>query len=217
MLVASEYNYNICASSRSPGNMPDRRYRRSELSQLAHELGMSYSEGDEYDLPGQLRDFRLFRRGRRRQVRHLLHRQDGMMDYDLKIMDYSYVRGKRKRPIDQTVFFLRSNAMVLPEFWMRPESLLHKVGELLGREDIDFERFPKFSGRYRLTGDDEVFIRHHFNEELLHFFSVERGWYLEGVGYYLLFYKKGKLLGSKKIKELYSKGMQVYKLLEKAT
>lgn len=199
--------------------MPKRRNRQSELTELARELEMTYHAGEHNELLGELRDFRTFSRGfrHRKKIRHLLRRQDDMLDYDLKIFDFHRLKGKSKRPISQTVFYLRSKDLVLPQFWLRPETVLHKLGELIGQEDIDFVRFPKFSGRYRLTGDDEVFIRHHFTEELLHFFSVEKGWYAEGVGYYLVIFQKGKLLSAKQIKKLYEKGMYVYQELAKGT
>ncbi|MEM6395046.1 MAG: hypothetical protein AAF741_01770 [Bacteroidota bacterium] len=199
--------------------MSKRRSRQSELSRLATQLNMTYHAGEHNELISELRDFRTFSKGfrRRKKIRHMLRRQDGMLDYDLRIFDFHRLKGKNKRPESQTVFYLRSKDLVLPQFWLRPETVLHKLGELLGRGDIDFVRFPKFSGRYRLTGDDEVFIRHHFNDELLHFFSVEKGWYAEGVGYYLILFQKGKLLSAKKIKELYEKGMYVYGELAKGT
>jgi hypothetical protein len=96
---------------------------------------------------------------------------------------------------------------------MQPESLLHKLGELFGFRDIDFVRYPKFSKQYRLTGEDEDFIRRNFREEVLHYFTLNKGWSLEGIGYYFILYKRGLLLPPEETESLYARGMEVYGLL----
>ncbi len=188
--------------------------RRRQLERLADHLHLEYHEEDLWNLLPQLRDFRLFQKGRRGRIRHLLRRQEGLMEYDLRIFDYRYIvfNGKSNRPVEQTVFFLQSRKLGLPQCWMRPETFFHKVGELMGYDDIDFEEHPQFSGQYRLTGDDEEYIRYQFTKEVLHFFTVEKGWTLEGLGFYMLLYKKGQILRPSEIREMYEKGIQVYKL-----
>lgn len=192
-----------------------RTTRQRDLQRIAFDLGLDYQYEEAYGPLPRLRDFRLFRRGGRKRIRHVLRQQDPLLESDLRIFDYRYVisTGNSARRVEQTVFFLESRRLGLPECWLRPETFFHKVGELLGFGDIDFEEYPRFSGQYRLTGDDEEFIRHHFNDDLLHFFSVEKGWTMEGVGYYLLLYKKGKVLPPDRIRELYTRGQEVYRLL----
>ncbi|MGB3545687.1 MAG: hypothetical protein WBA17_01865 [Saprospiraceae bacterium] len=191
------------------------QYRRRHLQETARRLDLEYQEEDRYDLTVQLQDFRLFRRGRRGRVRHILRRQDGLMEHDLRIFDYRYLvfNGKRSRPVNQTVFYMQSAKLGLPEMWMRPETLTHKIGELFGMKDIDFVRYPKFSDQYRLTGGDEEYIRHHFTDEVLRYFTLQRGWNIEGLGYYFLLYKKGVLLSPLDVERLYRRGTEVYELL----
>lgn len=191
------------------------KQRGQELKKIAYDLGMEYSPEDEYDLPDQLRDFRLFRRGMRKRVSHVLRRQEELMEYDIRVFDYRYLKwmGKAAKRFDQTVFYLHSTKLGLPEMWLRPETIFHKIGELFGRGDIDFIRHPKFSGQYRLTGGDEHFVRHHFTDEVLNYFTVEKGWSIEGVGYYLLIYKKNKILTPKEIFRFYHHGLEVFRML----
>ncbi len=188
--------------------------RRPQLERLAFDLGLRYREEDDWGMINQLKDFKLFQRGFRGRIRHMLHQQEALMQFDLRIFDYRYVipANNHARVVKQTVFFLKSQRLNLPQCWMRPEHFFHKIGELLGFGDIDFEEHPEFSARYRLTGEDEDYIRHRFNDRVLHFFQVERGWTLEGLGFYMLLYKKNKILSPSEITQLYQNGKKLYQL-----
>ena len=192
-------------------------YRQRNLAELARKLEFTFHETDDYGLLRQLSDFKLFQEGHSRKVERILRRQDGLMDFDISIFDYSYKKwsGTSSRALQyQTVFFLQSAKLSLPELQMQPETLAHKLGELLGFSDIDFVRYPKFSGQYRLTGEDEEYIRHHFNDDVLNYFTINKGWSMEGLGFYLLFYRKGTLIPSAQIEQFYRRGMEVYAQLK---
>lgn len=191
-------------------------YRHRNLMALARKMDFSFHETDDYGLTTQLQDFRLFQEGRDKRIERIIRKQDGLMEFDISIFDYSFKTwsgsGSDNR-VHQSVFFLQSAQLGLPELWMKPETITHKIGELLGWGDIDFVRFPKFSGQYRLTGGDEEYIRHHFNDEVLNFFTLNKGWSMEGLGFYLVFYRKGMLIPSAQIEEFYHRGQEVYRML----
>lgn len=177
---------------------------------------MSYQPEDEWGLLNLLEDFKLFRRGRRKRMEHILRRQDAMLDTDVRIFDYSYTiqANNSRRTVAQTVFFMHSKKLGLPEFWMKPEHFFHNIGEFLGfTEDIDFEEYPKFSTQYWLKSDDEPYLRASLSDPFLKFFTIEKDWHLEGINYYLIFYKKDVLLAPEKIKNFYQKGMQICEML----
>lgn len=187
--------------------------RGPELKQVAYKLDMEYRPVDDWGLVPQLRDFQLFKKGIRGRVRHVLTREDQMMESKIHIFDYRYLRsyGKNTRRVEQTVFFLESRQLGLPEFYMQPEQFFHRIGELLGlTEDIDFEGHIDFSYNYRLTGEEEGYIRHSFKEEVLRFFAIEQGWSMEGLGFYLVLYKKNKILRPSQIHDFYKKGVDIY-------
>ena len=192
-------------------------YRPRNLAQLADKLHCSFQTEDELDLVSQLQDFRLFSQGRDRRAENVLRHHDGLLEFDMSIFDYSYAGwGKGKDPHKrswQTVFFVQSKALSLPELELKPETLGHKLAGLLGYEDIDFVRFPKFSGQYHLTGPDEEYIRHHFNDGVLQYFTEHKGWTVEGLGFYLVFYRKGRLVPSAEIEAFYRRGINVFNLL----
>lgn len=184
------------------------------MQRLADDLGMDYRGEDQWSLHNLLEDFQLFSRGRRRQISHILYRGDPLLRTEVHIFDYSYRRGRgRSGDYRQTVFFVHSKFLALPQFEMKPETIIHKIGALIGFDDIDFEEFPKFSRRYRLKGPDESYIRASLNEKVLSFFSEEKNWYLEGINYYMVFYKRDKLLSPDQIRTFYRKGMRIFQLL----
>jgi hypothetical protein len=187
--------------------------RTEQLQQVAAKLAMTYKPTDEWGVQQQLQDFRLFQRGFSGRLRHVLTKQDGLLESKVYIFDYRYLlwAGKSTRRVEQTVFFLESRKLGLPEFYLRPENFFHRIAETLGLvEDIDFEEYLDFSNNYRLTGSDEEYIRHNFQDEILRFFAIEKGWSMEGLGFYLVLYKKGKVLAPNVIADFYRKGMRVY-------
>lgn len=189
--------------------------RTQQLKNVAYELGMEYKEEDEWGLHTMLKDFKLFNRGRRRKITNMLYRRDGMLELDVRVFDYRYTirTNNSSRVFKQTVFFIQSKKLGLPQFLMKPENFFHKVGAWLGMQDIDFERYPKFSGQYLLKGDDEEYIRASFRDEVLQFFTIERDWTLEGINYFLILYRQNHLLLPSHIVDFYRKGMHLHQLL----
>ena len=96
---------------------------------------------------------------------------------------------------------------------MKPENFFHKIGAWLGIEDIDFDAFPEFSNQYYLKGKDKEAVRDMMDNRVLHFFTVNKDWYLEGVNYYMIFYKDEQLLSSGQIYKFFNKGMELYRML----
>lgn len=192
-------------------------YRSQSLKKVAYQLSLDYSEESTDKLLPFLEGFRLFSGGRRKRIEHVLTYEHPMLDYRSYIFDYKFIRGsgKSRRVYYQTVFFIRSKKLGLPAFYMRPESILHSIAEWLKlRSDIDFEDYPEFSKQYELQGDDEDYIRATMNEKVLRFFSENKNWSLEGVNYYLIFYKKNRLIAPQEIKEFHRIGMFLAQVLE---
>ena len=147
----------------------------------------------------------------------MLHNK-GYEHPDFRVFDYSYVigAGNNTRRINQTVFFVHSKELNLPQLLMKPEHFFHRIGEWLGMQDIDFEEYPKFSRQYLLQGEDEEWIRASMPDELLRFFTIEKKWTLEGLNYYLIFYRRNRLLPPKQVRQFYHRGLETCKMLAKA-
>ena len=190
--------------------------RSTALRSLAYKMGMEYYAEDDWRMISLMKDFRLFKRGRRKRITNILRSMDELMENKINIFDYQYriSTGNSSRTFKQTVFSIQSKQLGLPEFWMKPENFLHTIGTWLGFEDIDFEDYPEFSRQYFLKGKDEEYIRYTLNDSFLKFFTIERDWSVEGINYYLVLYKRKKLLSPREILYLYKKGMTVFNMLK---
>lgn len=190
--------------------------RTQALEQVAFDLEMQFQPKDQWGLFEFLRDFKLFQAGGRQGITNVMHRKEGMLDTEINIFDYQYTvsTGKSTVTFQQTVFFVQSKKLGLPHFWMKPETISHKIGEWLRlQKDIDFAQYPTFSEQYWLKSADEDYLRATMNRPLLRFFTIEKDWSLEGCNYYLIFYKNYKLLPPETIREFYRKGMKICEML----
>lgn len=97
------------------------------------------------------------------------------------IFDYHYtLAGSKSSPRrETTVVVFESAGLELPRFLLRPEKMIHKLGELLGFQDIDFHDFPKFSKMYLLQGDDEFAVRLLFRPEIVSFLEKQPDFFVE--------------------------------------
>lgn len=188
--------------------------RSQQLAEVAYRLGVDFTPEDEWRFMNLLTDFKIFKRGHRRSITNIFRSRDEFLETDLRIFDYQYTisSGKSHHRYRQTVFFADSRKLGLPEFRMKPENFFHKIGSLLGFEDINFENYPEFSNQYYLKSTDEEYLRATMHDGILRFFSKEKGWRLEGINYYLIFYRHNVLMPPEKIKQFYDKGMQVFDL-----
>ena len=134
---------------------------------------------------------------------------------DVQVFDYQYTisAGNSHRRISQSVFFVQSKTLELPQFYLRPEDFFQKIAKFFGRQDINFESHPEFSDQYLLQSPDEKRLRKKLNPDLLHFFSVEKKWCLEGLGYYLIFYRNSKRFNRHELRELIDKGHSIFDML----
>ena len=192
-----------------------KRLRTAELRQTAKQLNMDFEEKDEWGLKALLHDFEVFRKGGRRRITNIMSKTIGLMDEKINIFDYQYTisTGKSSSTFYQTVFFIQSKELGLPEMLIYPENFFHKIGSLFGMQDIDFVEYPEFSRKFLVQGD-EWRIRRLVDEDLAKFFLVERHWCLESLGFYLVFYRRKVLVSPKSIKMLFKKGMDLYEHLK---
>ena len=191
------------------------RKRSNSFIDLAEELAWDYSPKDEYGLINLMRDFKLFRRGHSRKIKNILSFKDEEKGIDLRVFDYQYTisAGNSHRRVSQSVFFIQSKTLELPQFYLRPEDFFQKVAKFFGRQDINLERYPEFSDQYLLQSSDEERLRKTLNSDFLHFFTVEKKWCLEGIGYYLVFYQNRKRFNREELKKLIDKGLIIYDML----
>ena len=191
--------------------------RGDEIKSLAYHLDMQYTKRDRYGLKKLLGQFQLFREGGGRKITNLLKKEDEWLQSKVAVFDYQYTisTGKSSQTFYQTVFFIQSKKLSLPQFLIKPEHFFHRVGKFLKlTQDIEFEEHPEFSKKFLIQGDEASLVKDALPDELARFFTIEKKWSLEGMNYFLIFYQKHKRLPPESIGDFYKKGMKIYEWLQ---
>ncbi len=168
------------------------RARTEALQQASIAAGLTFEATGDVDQMRALGDLPLLRQGHSKRIRNGMSGRQGASE--VKLFDYQYTTGggEHSHPWRQTVALYPGGGRSLPEFVLAPEHLFHKIGQLLGYQDIDFESNPGFSSRYLLRGRDETAIRAAFRPETLAFLEQEQGWTVEVHAGTVAIYRAGK-------------------------
>jgi hypothetical protein len=186
--------------------------RNEGLAAVAEKLGLPFFPSGDPALIDELSKFELFTQGRSRKISNMLHGETD--EVRVGIFDYQYTTGSGKNSHTwwQTVIYFCSPELNLPHFAMRPEHLFHKIGGLLGYEDLDFESHPIFSRKYLLRGSDPDRIRVLFRDEILTYFEDQKGVSVEGNGNQIIYYRASKRVAPDEVRGLMEEGFAVFKL-----
>ncbi|NEQ29775.1 MAG: hypothetical protein F6K04_02040 [Leptolyngbya sp. SIO4C5] len=187
--------------------------RRRAIEAIAPQLGLQFIGKGNQLVPSVVWSFNLFSKGRSRQVFNVLKGQAN--GADIFLFDYSYRIGSGKHSSTQyhTVALLCAESLDLPAFLLTPENLFHKIGNLFGYHDIDFDDYPLFSERYLLRGSDEARIRQIFDYRVIPFYEKRRRICSEGLGNALIYYRTEGRLNPDRWPELLSSAQEVVGLL----
>jgi hypothetical protein len=169
-----------------------RKKRTAALQLVAESLGLPFHAAGDCSIIQELSAFQLFSRGRSKRITNLIRAETE--DIGTAIFDYQYTigSGKSKQTIHQTVVSLQAIDLALPDFSLRPETLLHKIGGWFGYADIDFADHPVFSGAFLLRGPNEQSIRRLFMPSVLEYFEQRKGLYVEARGARFICYRPRK-------------------------
>ncbi|HEY0021653.1 MAG TPA: hypothetical protein VGB24_02055 [Longimicrobium sp.] len=180
--------------------------RIAALRQLATRLGWSFQDAPPLTIIPHVERFELFTQGRDRKIRNYLAGESG--GDQLAVFDYSYATGadNAQKTHSQTVLHVHSPRLDLPLFSLRPENLLHRIGGLVGHQDIDIEGHPAFSGEYLLRGQDESSIRAVFEPDVVAFYEANRGRCTTGAGPDLLLWRSATLATADEVPALLELG-----------
>ncbi|MBT4864050.1 MAG: hypothetical protein HON53_02875 [Planctomycetaceae bacterium] len=183
--------------------------RTENLRAIAAELSFGFAEGDER-LLAHLGEFPLFSKGSDRKMNNVL--QGTSSDTEVSLFDYRYTtsNGKNSQIHRQTAVCFRSKRLDLPNFTLQPESWFHKIGTMLGYQDIDFADYPEFSRKYLLRGDDEESVRDLFTAATIEQLDGQTGICLEGRGNWLIVYRAGKRAKPMEVQDFLATGFDVY-------
>ncbi len=196
------------------------KQRTEQLKLVAAQMGLPFYPTGDSALMEKLSGFHLFSQGRSRKIRNLLHGVSGQLgipeDVEVGIFGYRYTTGggQHSRTTRQSVIYFRSPQLNLPQFALRPENLFHRIGDVLGYQDIDFDSYPTFSAKYLLRGNDERKVRDVFTHEVQAFFEAKEGVSTEGDGDQLIFYRGRKRIKPEDVRAFMEEGLQVFRLFK---
>jgi hypothetical protein len=182
--------------------------RAKRLRKQALLLDMEYHRRVGHEYFPHLQMFDLILRKSYVRINHLLHHFDEEGCTESAVFELYTRRGKRS--YRQTVFYLISDYLWLPEFKLRQSGVGGHIQRWVGIPDIDFELYPRFSRRYKLTGEPEASTRYLMNDEVLTYFNAEPGWTMEGVKNHFVLYQRGKRQKVDAIPDFYRQGMALY-------
>jgi len=189
--------------------------RAEAMERIAGELRLVFTpEGDE-TVMSEHSALHLFLQGRSKKIRNLI--RGTVRDLNVSIFDYQYTTGagKHQHTWSQTVISLQPQGRNLPAFTMRPENVFHKLGSMMGYQDIDFESNPVFSKKYLLRGPDDAAIRSVFTSRVLTFFESEPGLCVEADGRKLIVYRHSVRAKPEVLRESVEKGIQIAGLFQR--
>jgi len=188
------------------------KQRSASFQVLANQLNLKYEPQNDFGLIKQLSDFGLFKYGSSQKISNILIEK--AFDSENYLFDYQYVvsTGKSAVRFEQTVFFVNSKQLSLPQFVQKPETFFTNLMSFLGFDDIDFVKFPEYSDKFHLKGEYEEVIRFYFSEELLQLLSDQKSFNMEAMNYYFILYHQKKLIHTSELKAFRNLGMMLYNL-----
>lgn len=130
------------------------------------------------------------------------------------LMDYYFLTGsgKSRRGLRQTLALIFDKQCELPAFVLAPEGFFSRVAQNFGAKDIDFDAYPKFSGMFKLQGDDESAVRALFTPAVIEELERHPGITLEGQGGYVLVFRAGKRIKPENFPQFHQEAQRLAQL-----
>jgi hypothetical protein len=184
--------------------------RSQAMAAAADELGLAFFLTGHSELQEKLQRFNLFTTGHSRNLKNVILGETDVAS--IAIFDYRYTTGsgKNQQTFDQTVVAMESEALKIPSFALRPESVFDIVGSALGFQDIDFADHPQFSKSFVLKGQNEEAIRRFFDVQLLDFFAERKGICFECSPGLFIYYRSRKKKKAEELRDYLGEGYSVY-------
>ncbi len=184
--------------------------RREGFIAIAESMGLACSPEGDSELLQKFSNFNLFSQGRSRSMKNVIQGDSG--EVNIAIFDYEYTigSGKNQRSHRQSVVSLHSPQIQCPDFTMRPEGMLDKIGSALGFQDIDFDTHPKFSKMFVLKSSNETATRAFFTAKVLEFFETKQGISVEAATGSLFFYRPSRQIKPEEVKDYLAQAYEVF-------
>ena len=195
--------------------------RQIRLQNLANERDYQYTSQVDWDTT-YLKKFHFFEIRPIERKSNCLRGTFKELNISWEIADVSFNEGQAftAETFNMTLMTLKLNKNI-PVFTMEREGVLEKIFDRLmaftGYKDIDFERYPDFSNKFLLMGNDESEIRAFFTDEIIGFFEDHHIYHLESNGEALIIFNKIKLARTDETISFIDYGKDLAKLLNGKT
>jgi hypothetical protein len=136
------------------------RQRREALFTIATRLGLSFSQSNDYGLPGQFGFLDRLAEGENRYAFNVL--RGNYAGHEVLAFDYHYETHSRDSKGNRTTnhhyfsFFILLLPQAFPELHIAPEGFFSKIAQAFGYADIDFES-AEFSRAFCVRSKDKKF------------------------------------------------------------
>ena len=186
--------------------------RTEALKLIAKNLGFSFSKSSRDQTEQKHQNFQLFSKGHGGKVKNEMWGNRNGIDISIFGYQYTESHGNNSSTYKQTVVTMNSKKLKFPTFELKPENTFHKIGQVFGYQDIDFEEFPDFSKEYLLRGDNESDIRKLFTPRIINFFESNKNLCIEAQNNTLIFYKPSKRCKPKDIEMFLAEGQRIQQI-----
>lgn len=135
----------------------------------------------------------LFNHGGRRRWGYTVAGRVGKRPFTAFEYAYTVSSGKSSQTYRFRVMCWETGDAKLPVFSISPEGFWNRLGQKLGRQDIDFDDDPTFSQAYELRGPDEAAIRAAFTPRIRGALGAMPGQHAACAGTHLFWWQSGRL------------------------
>lgn len=186
--------------------------RRKSIEEFALSHGLEFIEKVTEGPLMAVMESELARQGRNQRIRNAVVGQ--INDNYVAIFDFIYIAGGDRNSSRhvQSVLMMPAVGQV-PGFRIKPETIFHQIGDKFSKKDIDFDRYPEFSKKFVLKGDDENLIRAYFNDTRIRHLESWDGISLESINGRLIYFRYGQTLKISQYEDFIEECMAFHKLL----
>lgn len=160
----------------------------------------------------------VFSQGHSRRISNLLEAE--IDEGAIAIFDYRYTtgHGKHQQTHRHAACLIRSSRVSLPSMEIRPEHWGHKLANMIGFQDINFDERPDFSKMYRVKSKDEAGARTIISPLFMDFMTaIDKRPCVETIGDCFLFYRPRRTLKAEEIQALASEALEAFRALARAS
>jgi hypothetical protein len=185
--------------------------RQNNLKSLANQLNWEYLSKIDSN-PRGLNRFLFFEsKVINYSLNKLKNKKESSHVFDLSFSEGAFIT---KEDLKAT-FLLFKSPVQLPVFVLDKEDLRTTLYQLAGLDDINFDKYPDFSKRFHLSGNDRPAIRKVFTPNVIFFFESHPFFHIESNGNHLLIKGKDRLSSIQEIKLMLSFAEDLNALLKK--